>query len=298
MFNLAVLLSSVVFWYFSFYRSVPPSSVGSLYFFRFLPKVVEIFSNLSELCLDCLEKPVFPSRTIAWVPRSDGTFVVTRAPGYLYSYKKGGLIGVWKKSCGTINGIAFSNDGIYMVAVGDDGYLQVYEYATKKLVSESHGHYAALLCCAWSVDGDYILAGGKDKRVYVWSMEEGKMVACGEGHGSWVLGVSFDPFWIPPSSDDAKQDVTYWFGSVDEGGHLLLWNFSKHDTVISQQRLSQSSEPQRPDHIPTLHPLVTCGAHDVDAPLLGLVFTRELVLTARDNGYVRMWKRPCDASIV
>ncbi|GAB2253125.1 hypothetical protein Droror1_Dr00005972 [Drosera rotundifolia] len=34
--------------------------------------------------------------------------------------------------------------------------------------------------------------------------------------GDQVLGVSFDPFWIPPSYDDAKQDVTYWFGSVDE----------------------------------------------------------------------------------
>ncbi|KMT02083.1 hypothetical protein BVRB_9g208120 [Beta vulgaris subsp. vulgaris] len=279
--------------------------------------------------------------SVAWVPQGNGAFVVAHVDGNLYVYEKGkdaivdssfplikdptqfstahakssksNPIARWHICQGSINRMAFSFDGTHLAIVGRDGFLRVYDYQKEQLVCGGKSYYGAILCCAWSMDGKYILTGGEDDLVQVWSMEDRKVIAWGEGHNSWVSGVAFDPYWSPPSSDSAGENVMYRFGSVGQDTQLLLWDFSMDEIVVPLRRCppggsptysaaSQSSQwdnvvplgslqpaPSMRD-VPKLSPLV---AHRVySEPLSDLVFTQHSILTACREGHIKVWMRP------
>ncbi|KAJ4830166.1 hypothetical protein Tsubulata_010298 [Turnera subulata] len=278
---------------------------------------------------------------IAWVPGGDGTFVVAHADGNLYVYEKSkdgagdssfpvikdqtqfsvaharysksNPIARWHICQGSINSIAFSNDGTYLATVGRDGYLRVFDYSRELLICGGKSYYGALLCCAWSMDGKYILTGGEDDLVQVWSMEDRKVVAWGEGHNSWVSGVAFDSYWTSPNSDGTGESIMYRFGSVGQDTQLLLWDLEMDEIVVPLRRCppggsptfstgSQSSHwdnavpvgslqpaPSMRD-VPKLSPLVAHRVHT--EPLSGLIFTQESVLTVCREGHIKIWMRP------
>ncbi|XP_073033574.1 probable catabolite repression protein creC isoform X2 [Primulina eburnea] len=199
----------------------------------------------------------------AWIPNSDGSFVVVHADGNMYVYEKNkdssgdpsfhvikdptqfsvsharyskNPVARWHISHCSINGIAFSSDGSYVATVGRDGYLRVFDYKNEQLICGGKSYYGALLCCAWSMDGKYILTGGEDDLVQVWSMEDRKIVAWGEGHNSWVSGVSFDSYWLAPNSDGVAENVVYRFGSVGQDTQLLLWDLEMEELVVPVRR--------------------------------------------------------------
>ncbi|XP_078440820.1 catabolite repression protein creC-like [Wolffia australiana] len=200
---------------------------------------------------------------VAWVPQSDGSFVVAHVDGNLYIYEKSkegaadsfpavkdpsqfsalharsnksNPVARWHICQGPINSISFSMDGVYLATVGRDGYLRVFEYLKEQLIFGGKSYYGALLCCAWSPDGKYLLTGGEDDLVQVWSLEDRKIIAWGEGHNSWVSGVAFDPFWNPPSSDSSGDSVIYRFGSVGQDTQLLLWDLEMDEIVAPVRR--------------------------------------------------------------
>ncbi|KAJ6425472.1 hypothetical protein OIU84_026112 [Salix udensis] len=279
--------------------------------------------------------------SIAWVPGGDGAFVVAHADGNLYVYEKSkdgagdssfpvikdhthfsvsharhsksNPIARWHICQGSINGIAFSNEGAYLATVGRDGYLRVFDYSKEQLLCGGKSYYGALLCCAWSKDAKYILTGGEDDLVQVWSMEDRKVVAWGEGHNSWVSGVAFDSYWSPPNSEGTGENVVYRFGSVGQDTQLLLWDLEMDEIVVPLRRCppggsptfstgSQSSHwdsvipvgtlqpaPSMCD-VPKLSPVVAHRVHM--EPLSGLVFTQESVITVCREGHVKIWMRP------
>ncbi|CAK7343014.1 unnamed protein product [Dovyalis caffra] len=279
--------------------------------------------------------------SIAWVPGGDGAFVVAHADGNLYVYEKNkdgagdssfpvikdqtqfsvaharysksNPIARWHICQGSINGIAFSTDGVYLATVGRDGYLRVFDYLKEQLICGGKSYYGALLCCAWSMDAKYILTGGEDDLVQVWSMEDRKVVAWGEGHNSWVSGVAFDSYWSSPNSDGTGESVVYRFGSVGQDTQLLLWDLETDEIVVPLRRYppggsptfstgSQSSHwdsvipvgtlqpaPSMRD-VPKLSPVVAHRVHT--EPLSGLVFTQESVLTVCREGHIKIWMRP------
>ncbi|GAB2257739.1 hypothetical protein Droror1_Dr00013899 [Drosera rotundifolia] len=195
---------------------------------------------------------------VAWAPKSHGTFVVSHRDGNLYVYDKNkdgapdpflpmikdktlfsvsansktNPVARWHICDKMIYDVAFSNDGAYMATVGADRYLRVFDFAKQELLW--HDKSCVLICCSWSADGKYILAGGDDDNVHVWSMDLQQLLAWGQGHKGWVMGVAFDPFWLPPSSENARQDVTYRFGSVCMNGNLLFWDLTPGDIAILQ----------------------------------------------------------------
>ncbi|KAJ8533854.1 hypothetical protein K7X08_007178 [Anisodus acutangulus] len=277
--------------------------------------------------------------SIAWVPNSQGAFVVAHADGnfYVYDKSKDGSadpsfpvikdqthfsvtharyskdpVARWHICQGSINSLAFSADGVYIATVGRDGYLRIFDYKNEQLICGGKSYYGALLCCAWSMDGKYILAGGEDDLVQVWSMDERKVVAWGEGHNSWVSGVAFDSYWSAPNSDGTDENVVYRFGSVGQDTQLLLWDLEMDEIVVPMRRPhggsptfstgSQSSHwdracpvgtlqpaPSMRD-IPKLSPLVTHHVHT--EPLSGVMFTHESVLTICCEGHIKVWVRP------
>ncbi|XP_010529743.1 PREDICTED: WD repeat-containing protein 20-like [Tarenaya hassleriana] len=278
---------------------------------------------------------------IAWVPGGDGAFVVAHTDGNLYVYEKNkdgatdssfpvirdptqfsvdkakhsksNPVARWHICQGSINSIAFSNDGTYLATVGRDGYLRVFDFSNQKLVCGGKSYYGALLCCAWSMDGKYILTGGEDDLVQVWSMEDRKVVAWGEGHNSWVSGVAFDSYWTSPNSDGSGENIMYRFGSVGQDTQLLLWDLEMDEIVVPLRRPpggspTYSTGSQSSSHwdnlvptgtlqpapfmrdVPKLSPVVAHRVHT--EPLSGLIFTRESVITACREGHIKIWTRP------
>uniref|UniRef100_A0A1J3CQK2 Putative catabolite repression protein creC n=1 Tax=Noccaea caerulescens TaxID=107243 RepID=A0A1J3CQK2_NOCCA len=278
--------------------------------------------------------------SIAWVPGGDGAFVVAHADGNLYlyeknkdgatdstfpairdptqfsvdkaKYSKSNPVARWHICQGSINSIAFSNDGTHLATVGRDGYLRIFDFLTQKLVCGGKSYYGALLCCSWSMDGKYILTGGEDDLVQVWSMEDRKVVAWGEGHNSWVSGVAFDSYWSSPNSDGTGEHVMYRFGSVGQDTQLLLWDLEMDEIVVPLRRApggsptystgSQSAHwdnvipmgtlqpaPCKRD-VPKLSPVIAHRVHT--EPLSGLMFTQESVVTACREGHIKIWTRP------
>ncbi|CAN1274784.1 Probable catabolite repression protein creC [Linum perenne] len=213
-------------------------------------------TNRQELLLRCT--------SIAWVPGSDGAFVVAHADGNLFVYEKNkdsagdasfpvvkdqaqfsvsharysknNPIARWHICQGSINSITFSADGTNLATVGRDGYLRVFDYTKEQLICGGKSYYGALLCCSWSMDGKYILTGGEDDLVQVWSMEDRKVVAWGEGHNSWVSGVAFDSYFSSPNADGTTETVIYRFGSVGQDTQLLLWDLEMDEIVVPLRR--------------------------------------------------------------
>ncbi|KAF8091771.1 hypothetical protein N665_0436s0034 [Sinapis alba] len=278
--------------------------------------------------------------SIAWVPGGDGAFVVAHADGNLYvyeknkdgatdstfpairdptqfsvdkaKYSKSNPVARWHICQGSINSIAFSNDGSHLATVGRDGYLRVFDFSTQKLVCGGKSYYGALLCCSWSMDGKYILTGGEDDLVQVWSMEDRKVVAWGEGHNSWVSGVAFDSYWSSPNTDGSGEHVMYRFGSVGQDTQLLLWDLEMDEIVVPLRRppggsptYSTGSQSAHWDNaipmgtlqpapckrdVPKLSPVIAHRVHT--EPLSGLMFTQESVVTACREGHIKIWTRP------
>ncbi|RID65333.1 hypothetical protein BRARA_D00534 [Brassica rapa] len=241
--------------------------------------------------------------SIAWVPGGDGAFVVAHADGNLY---------VWHICQGSINSIAFSNDGSHLATVGRDGYLRIFDFSTQKLICGGKSYYGALLCCSWSMDGKYILTGGEDDLVQVWSMDDRKVVAWGEGHNSWVSGVAFDSYWSSPNTDGSGEHIMYRFGSVGQDTQILLWDLEMDEIVVPLRRppggsptYSTGSQSAHWDNVipvgtlqpapckrdvPKLSPVIAHRVHT--EPLSGLMFTQESVVTACREGHLKIWTRP------
>ncbi|THU45759.1 hypothetical protein C4D60_Mb02t21370 [Musa balbisiana] len=243
--------------------------------------LIGLHSGDVKLCCFCSK-----CTCIAWVPESEGTFVVGHADGNIYIYEKNkdgtadssfpaikdqaqftvtharssksNPIARWHICQGSINSLSFSSDGASLAAVGRDGYLRVFDFAKEQLKFGGKSYYGALLCCTWSSDGKYILTGGEDDLVQVWSTEDRKVVAWGEGHNSWVSGVAFDSYWSAPNSEGAGDNVMYRFGSV---GQVTLFYRNQLDKLMRN-------------------------------PLSGLIFTRESIVTISREGHIKIWMRP------
>ncbi|CAN7135508.1 unnamed protein product [Brassica rapa subsp. narinosa] len=218
----------------------------------------------------------------------------------------------WHICQGSINSIAFSNDGSHLATVGRDGYLRIFDFSTQKLVCGGKSYYGALLCCSWSMDGKYILTGGEDDLVQVWSMDDRKVVAWGEGHNSWVSGVAFDSYWSSPNTDGSGEHIMYRFGSVGQDTQILLWDLEMDEIVVPLRRppggsptYSTGSQSAHWDNVipmgtlqpapckrdvPKLSPVIAHCVHT--EPLSGLMFTQESVVTACREGHIKIWTRP------
>ncbi|KAG5400682.1 hypothetical protein IGI04_015289, partial [Brassica rapa subsp. trilocularis] len=243
--------------------------------------------------------------SIAWVPGGDGSFVVAHADGNLYNKdsatdaafpairdptqfsvdkaknSKSNPVARWHICQGSINSIAFSNDGSHLATVGRDGYLRIFDFSTQKLVCGGKSYYGALLCCSWSMDGKYILTGGEDDLVQVWSMDDRKVVAWGEGHNSWdtqilLWDLEMDEIVVPLRRPPGGSP-TYSTGS--QSAH---W-----DNVIPMGTLQPA--PCKRD-VPKLSPVIAHCVHT--EPLSGLMFTQESVVTACREGHIKIWTRP------
>ncbi|MEO5822788.1 MAG: hypothetical protein ABIT71_19965 [Vicinamibacteraceae bacterium] len=97
---------------------------------------------------------------------------------------------------GSVNALALSQDGRFLVSGSDDVTLKIWDTATGNVLRTLSGHDQAVLAVAISPDGKWIASGGADASVRVWNVATGQATQVAS-HTSPVKNVVF--------SDDGRR---------------------------------------------------------------------------------------------
>ncbi len=107
---------------------------------------------------------------------------------------------------GSVNAVAFSRDGRYIVSGSTDYTARVWEASTGQEVARMT-HTARVDSVAFSPDGKFVVSGSKDKTARVWEATTGKEIAR-MTHGARVNAVAFSPdgkFVVSGSKDKTAR---------------------------------------------------------------------------------------------
>ncbi|MEY4748816.1 MAG: hypothetical protein RIQ60_1030 [Pseudomonadota bacterium] len=155
------------------------------------------------------------SGVIALAAAPDGSSVaVAHADGRLRLLDPGGqqelrlLQGVGGAAAA---GLVYTSDARWLVAVGRDSVVQVWDLSSGALRLTLRGHAQALRAVAASADGRWLATGGEETRVLLWDARSGRLQRVLTGVGDFVNCLSL--------STDGR-----WLASGDTAGRVLVWN--------------------------------------------------------------------------
>lgn len=152
----------------------------------------------------------------------------------------------------TVNSIAISPDGQYVISGSDDNTLKLWEVATGKEIRTFTGHSGGILSVAFSPDGRYALSGSYDNTLKLWEIRTGKEIRTFSGHKNLVKTSYFPSMLIggQPTSEVFEYKGVKAVGfstdghfalSVGADNTLKLWDiatgreirtFSGYDRVL------------------------------------------------------------------
>jgi WD40 repeat protein len=115
----------------------------------------------------------------------------------------------------TINALAFSPDGKFLVSGGADTAIRVWDVATGKEVRTLVGHTDEVNGFAFSPDGMLLTSASDDKTIRIWDFDRGTTIRVLSGHTAPVTSVVFSPDGRDVLSGSEDTTVKIW--SVDTG---------------------------------------------------------------------------------
>jgi len=92
-----------------------------------------------------------------------------------------------------VNSVAFSPDGRYILAGGDDNRAHLWDAVTGDRIRSFEGHSGWVNSVAFSPDGRQVLTGSEDQTARLWDAGTGKQVQSFTGHTAWINSVAFSP---------------------------------------------------------------------------------------------------------
>lgn len=136
---------------------------------------------------------------------------------------------------GTVNGVAFSSDGVYVASVGSDGTIVVSDIPTNVRRYTLKGHTGPVYGVAFSADGDRLVTTGWDKTAIVWDLRDGTQIKKLGGHDGGVWTAQFTPCGriLATVGQDGKTRI--W--DADTGD--LLETFGRHMGMIHTVRFDR-----------------------------------------------------------
>ncbi|MCV3215459.1 WD40 repeat domain-containing protein [Plectonema radiosum NIES-515] len=138
----------------------------------------------------------------------------------------------------SVNAIAFSVDGKYLISGSSDSTLQVWDWQTGVEVRTLTGHIKSVNAIAFSPNGKYLISGSSDSTLQVWDWQTGVEVRTLTGHTDRVYAIAFSPngkYLISGSSDSTLQ---VWNWQTGEVIATFIGDSSIHCCAVAPDRLT------------------------------------------------------------
>ncbi|MBX5450222.1 serine/threonine-protein kinase [Thermogemmatispora sp.] len=108
--------------------------------------------------------------------------------------------------------LAWSPDGKYLAAAGEERVVLVWEVATRRIICTYRGHHGSIAALAWSPDSRQLASGGEDRTVHVWepATTTGSNIRIYYGHHDKVNALAWSPDGRLVASASDDQAVHVW----------------------------------------------------------------------------------------
>ena len=138
------------------------------------------------------------------------------------------LIRIFEGHSQSVQSVAYSPDGNYIVSGAADNTVKVWDAKIGQLIRTFEGHSQSVQSVAYSPDGNYIVSGSGDNTVKVLDAKTGQLIRTLEGHNYAVLSVAYSPDgnYIVSGSND--ETVKVW--DIKTG--QLIRTFEGHKNAV------------------------------------------------------------------
>ncbi len=272
------------------------------------PPAQSLATSKRELIVPKIEPKVPPKRSIKALACSDAgkIFAVGRyGEVELYSLSTHQLIRTLSGHRGSVNAVAFSQDGKYLFAAAGQtalfGEVRQWNVADGKLVHLFEGHQDALYSVAVSPDGHTLATGSYDQKIMLWDIASGKPLKTLSGHNGCVFDLSFRPDGQLLASASADRTVKLWDVATGARRDTLSQSLKDVFTVCFSpdgQRLAAGGVDNRiriwsvsKNAAETTNPLLySIFAHE--GAILKLAYSPDglSILSTADNRTVKLWR--------
>ncbi len=105
-----------------------------------------------------------------------------------------------------------STDGSVVAAGGSDGYVCVWDLASRELITKFKAHSSIVLGVALSPDGKTLVTGGNDSEIILWDTKTFNKTGFIKGHHNhvWNLKFSSDGRYLASASADHSVKLWQW----------------------------------------------------------------------------------------
>ncbi len=131
----------------------------------------------------------------------------------------GTLLYTYRGHANSVNSVAWSPDGKYIVSGSEDSTAYVWDATTGDNVFSPHSGGSTIRAVAWSPDGKRIASAGDEGKVQVWDATNGKDVYTYLGHAFRVDAVAWSPDGRRIASGSFDGSIQLWDAST--GGNIL-----------------------------------------------------------------------------
>ncbi len=109
-----------------------------------------------------------------------------------------------------IKDIDISLDGKYLVSGGDDGYIEIWNLNSYKLIHRMRSKSDETFAVAFNSDASKVASGGEERVIDIWDAKSGRQIARLEGHQKSVTNISFIDFDRKIVSTAKDKNTKIW----------------------------------------------------------------------------------------